>query len=156
MGSLPSIRAIGACVGLLAFLVAACSTVSMTPPAPTPADITGIATELTTRGLTLGHLVSGDAGCDDPNLIPTAIGFDASGLDQAEPVRLRLYIFRNREAFERLRATVDMCARSYVTDPEGFETVEQSPYVLAAQGPWPPQFKAAVAEALEAAAGNGA
>jgi hypothetical protein len=156
MGRPSSIRALAGFVGLLAVLVAACSTVSMTPPAPTPADITGIATELTTRGLTLGHLISGDAGCDDPALIPTAIGFDASGLDQTEPVRLRLYIFRNREAFERLRATVDMCARSYVTDPEDFESIEQSPYVLAAQGPWPPQFKAAIQEALEAAAGNGA
>ena len=156
MGHPTSIRALAAYVALVTCLVAACSTVSVTPPAPTPADITGIATELTTRGLTLGHLVSGDAGCEDPNLIPTAIGFDASGLDQAEPVRLRLYIFRNHEAFERLRASVDMCARSYVTDPEGFETVEQSPYVLAAQGPWPPQFKAAVEDAMEAAAGNGA
>jgi len=145
-----------AALALIALIVAACGSVTITPPAPTPADITGIATELTTRGLTLGHLVSGDAGCEDPDLIPTAIGFDASGLDQPEPVRLRLYIFRNREAFERLRATVDMCARSYVNDPDGFESVEQSPYVLAAQGPWPPQFKAAIEEALEAAAGNGA
>jgi hypothetical protein len=149
-------RTISAALALLALIVAACGSLTVTPPAPTPADITGIATELTTRGLTLGHLVSGDAGCDDPDLIPTAIGFDASGLDQVEPVRLRLYIFRNREAFERLRATVDMCARAYVTDPEGFESVEQSPYVLAAQGPWPPRFKAAIEEALEAAAGNGA
>jgi hypothetical protein len=146
---------ISVALGVLALIVAACGSLTVTPPAPTPADITGIASELTTRGLTLGHLVSGDAGCDDPGLIPTAIGFDASGLDQAEPVRLRLYIFRNREAFERLRAAVDMCARSYVTDPDGFESVEQSPYVLAAQGPWPPQFKAAVQDALEAAAGNG-
>jgi hypothetical protein len=151
----PSKRISGA-LALLALIVAACGSVTITPPAPTPADITGIATELTIRGLTLGHLVSGDAGCEDPDLIPTAIGFDASGLDQPEPVRLRLYIFRNREAFERLRATVDMCARSYVNDPDGFESVEQSPYVLAAQGPWPPQFKAAIEEALEAAAGNGA
>lgn len=149
-------RTVPVALAVLALIVAACGSVTVTPPAPTPADITGIATELTRRGLDLGHLVSGDAGCEDPNLIPTAIGFDASGLDQPEPVRLRLYIFRNREAFERLRATVDMCARSYVTDPEGFESVEQSPYVLAAQGPWPPQFKAAIEEALEAAAGNGA
>ena len=156
MGRLRNIRSLAAFVPVVSLAIAACGTVSVTPPAPTPADITGIATELTTRGLTLGHLVSGDAGCEDPDLIPTAIGFDASGLDQAEPVRLRLYIFRNRQAFERLRATVDMCARSYVTDPDGFEAVERSPYVLAAQGPWPPQFKAAVEEALEAAAGNGA
>ena len=143
-------------VVLVALLVvAACGGVAVTPPAPTPADMTGIATELTTRGLTLARLVSGDAGCDDPVLIPTAIGFDASGLDQAEPVRLRIYIFRNREAFERLRASVEQCARSYVTDPEAYEEVARSPYVLVAVGPWPPQFEAAVREALEVAAGNG-
>ena len=78
--------------------------------------------------------MSGDAGCDDPTLIPTAIGFDAAGLDQAEPVRIHLYIFRNRDSFERLRATVDACARSFVTDPETFETIEQSPFVVAGPG----------------------
>jgi hypothetical protein len=148
-------RSILVSVAAAAVIVAACGGVSVTPPAPTPADITGIASELTERGLTLDHLVSGDAGCEDLELIPTAIGFDASGLDQPEPVRLRLYIFRNRDAFERLRATVAMCARSYVTDPDGFESVEESPYVLAAQGPWPPRFEAAVREALEVAAGTG-
>jgi hypothetical protein len=135
--------------------MAGCGSVTVTPPAPTPADFTGIATELTKRGLVLDRLVSGDAGCEDPTLITTAIGFDAKGLDQPDPVRLRIYIFRNRDAFDRLRASVDMCARSYVTDPDGYETVERSPYVLAAQGPWGPEFKAAVQESLEAAAGTG-
>ena len=51
---------------------------------------------------------------------------------------IRLYVFRNRDSFERLRATVDDCARSFVTDPETYETIEQSPFVVAAQGPWAP------------------
>jgi hypothetical protein len=136
-------------------LVAACGAVTVTPPAPTPADFQGIATELTNRGLELGRLTAGDAGCDDPTMIQTAIGFDASGVDQPDPVRLRIYIFRNRVAFERLRASVDLCARSYVTDPETYETVEQSPYVVAGTGPWPPRFEAAIREALEVAAGTG-
>lgn len=148
------LRAAALSLAALAF-VAGCGSVTVTPPAPTPADFTGIATELTKRGLVLDRLVSGDAGCEDPTLIPTAIGFDAKGLDQAEPVRLRIYIFRNRDAFDRLRTSVDLCARSYVTDPETYETVERSPYVLAAQGPWGPQFKAIVQESLEAAAGTG-
>ena len=136
-------------------LVAACGSVAVTPPAPTPADFTGIATELTKRGLVLDKLVSGDAGCTDPTLIQTAIGFDAKGLDQVEPVRLRIYIFRDREAFDRLRSTVDMCARSYVTDPDTYEALEQSPYVLTGVGPWPPEFKAVLQQALEGAAGTG-
>lgn len=145
--------AIAAC--LLVLLLAGCGSVAVTPPAPTPADFTGIATELTKRGLVLDKLVSGDAGCTDPTLTQTAIGFDAKGLDQADPVRLRIYIFRNREAFDRLRSMVDTCARSYVTDPDTYEALEQSPYVLTGVGPWPPKFKAVLEEALKGAAGTG-
>ena len=125
------------------------------PPAPTPADFQGIATELSKRAIAIDRIVSGDAGCADPVLVPTAIGFDASGLDQAQPVRIYLYVFRNRPAFERLRATVDDCARTFVTDPDTFETAEQSPYVVAGQGPWAPDFEAALREGLEVAAGTG-
>jgi hypothetical protein len=140
---------------LLAVVVAGCGTISTSPPAATPADFQGIATELTKRSIVIDRIVSGDAGCDDPVLIPTAIGFDASGLDQTEPVRIYLYVFRNRASFERLRASVDDCARSFVTDAETFETAEQSPYVVAGQGPWAPEFEAAVRAALEVAAGTG-
>jgi hypothetical protein len=134
--------------------VAACG-ISTAPPEPTPADFQGIATELTKGRIAIDDIVSGDAGCTDPVLIPTAIGLDAKGLDQAEPVRIYLYIFRNRASFERLRSTIDACARSFVTDPQTFETVEQSPFVLAGQGPWAPEFEAAIRAALEAAAGTG-
>ena len=135
-------------------LITACG-ISTSEPAPTPADFGGIATELTKRGVVIEDIVSGDAGCQDPILVPTAIGFSAGGLDQAQPVRIHLYIFRNRESFERLRATVDGCAQAFVTDPETFETVEQSPFVVAAQGPWAPRFEAAMRAALEIAAGTG-
>ena len=138
-----------------ALLVAACGVVSTTPPAPTPADFQGIASEFGRRGLVVSHLVSGDAGCADPVLIPTAIGFDAHGLDQSGDVRIYIYIFRNREAFERLRASVDACAASFVTDPETYETVEQSPFVLAGQGPWGTEFETAVRDGLAIAAGTG-
>jgi hypothetical protein len=140
---------------LCAQVLLGCGVISTTPPAPTPADFQGIATELTVRRIRIEEIVAGDAGCEDRTLIPTAIGLTASGLDQAEPVRIYLYIFRNRASFERLRASIDGCARSFVTDPQTFETVEQSPYVLAGQGPWSPQFEAAVREALSAAAGTG-
>lgn len=144
-----------AALALMVATLAGCGTISTTAPAPTPADFQGIATELTQREIAIEGLVSGDAGCLDPVLIPTAIGFTAHGLDQVEPVRIYLYIFRNRDSFERLRATVDDCARSFVTDPETFETVEQSPFVVASQGPWAPDFEAALREALEVAAGTG-
>ncbi|MGK2849485.1 MAG: hypothetical protein ACSLFN_01025 [Candidatus Limnocylindrales bacterium] len=132
-----------------------CGRISTAPPDPTPADFQGIATELTVRRIAIDDLVSGDAGCDDKVLIPTAIGITAKGLDQVEPVRIYLYVFRNRTSFDRLRASIDDCARAFVTDPETFETVEQSPFVLAGQGPWAPEFEAAMRDALLVAAGTG-
>lgn len=140
---------------LVAVGLAGCGTISTSPPAPTPADFQGIATEVTKRTIAIDRIVAGDAGCSDPVLVPTAIGFDASGLDQEEPVRIYLYVFRNRAAFERLRSTIDDCARTFVTDPSTFETVEQSPYVLAGQGPWGTAFEAALRDGLQVAAGTG-
>jgi hypothetical protein len=140
---------------MVALVVSACGTISTSPPAPTPADFGGIASELTRLGVRVDDAVSGDAGCTDRELIPTAIALDAVGLDQTRPIRIYLYIFRNRASFEKLRANIDSCARSYVTDPETFESVEQSPYVLAGQGPWAPRFEAALRHGLEVAAGTG-
>ena len=142
-------------LGLIALLVSACGIVSTAAPSPTPADFPGIAIELGKRAIHVDQVVSGDAGCPDKVLAPTAIAFDASGLDQATPVRIYLYVFRNRSTFERLRASIDSCARSFVTDAETYESIEQSPFVLAGQGPWSPKFEAAVRAGLEVAAGTG-
>ena len=150
-------RSLGLSLGLalVMLLSAACDYVVTTPPAPTPADFGGIAIEFAKRGLHLDGIVSGDPGCDDSTLAPTAIAFDADGLDQETPVRIYLYVFRNRAAYERLRTTIDTCAQSYVTDPDSFESAEQSPFVMAGQGPWAPEFEAVLRAGLEAAAGTG-
>lgn len=140
---------------LVTAVVAACSTISRTSPAPTAADFPGIAGVFSQRGIRVDRIVSGDAGCDDIDIVRTAIGFDASGLDQASPVRIRVYIFRNRATFERLRATIDTCAAAFVTDPETFESIDQSPYVVAGQGPWGTAFRDAVRAAIGEAAGTG-
>lgn len=139
----------------MALLLGGCGVVSTTPPAATPADFPGITAEFAKRGMSVNHFVSGDAGCADPVLTPTAIAFDAKGLDQVDNLRIHIYIFRNREAFERLRASVDACAASFVTDPETYETIEQSPFVLAGQGPWGAEFETALRDGLAAAAGTG-
>ena len=99
--------------------------------------------------------MSGDAGCTNADLIPASISFMASGLDQPDPVKLYLYIFRNRAAFERHLDEVGPCAESFVTDPQTFEQVAESPYVVAGQGPWAPEFEAAVRSVLAEAAGTG-
>jgi hypothetical protein len=136
-------------------LLAACGTISTTPPPATPTDFPGLAGRLNAAGIKVANWVSGEAGCDDAELRKTAIRFEAHGLDQAAPVTLYLYVFRNRDAFERNRASIGPCAATYVTDPATFEEIEQSPYVLASQGPWATGFEAALRATLEAAAGTG-
>ncbi len=150
----PLVRAV---TGLLlsALVIAACGTVETTPAAPSPADFGGIISEFARRGVVATHVVSGDAGCTDPVLIPTAIAFDATGLDQATTVRIYLYIFNNRATFERLRPTIDACARSFVTNPETYQSIDQSPFVLAGQGPWGAGFEKALRDGLAVAAGSG-
>jgi hypothetical protein len=129
--------------------------VSTTRPPPTPADFPGMAGEFGGRGIRISDIVSGDPGCDDQDLGRTAIRFTARGQDQVDPVTLYVYIFRNRDAWERRRTDVAMCARSWVTDPDQYQSIEASPFVLAGQGPWAPRFAAELEAALIAAAGTG-
>jgi hypothetical protein len=139
----------------ICLLVAGCGAFTTSAPAATPAGFQGIASLLVQNGLKIDHIVSGDAGCDDLTLKRTAIALDASGLDQATPTRLYIYIFRDRAAFDRLRQTIDACARSYATNPDAFESVEAPPYVVAGPGPWGAGFKAAIRTIFSEAAGTG-
>ncbi len=148
-----SLRALAGVV--LGVVLAGCGLVSTSPPAATPTDFGGLASLLDPQGIVVTDVVSGDAGCTDPDLVPTAIAFDARGLDQATPVRIHLYVFRNKAAWERHRDAIPGCAASFVTDPQTFEQVEQSPYIVASQGPWGADFEAALRRALEQGAGTG-
>ncbi|MHB8459563.1 MAG: hypothetical protein ACYDAK_04595 [Candidatus Limnocylindrales bacterium] len=150
-----SIRAFGvARLVLVAALVAGCTTSSV-PPMPTPADFGGLSQVLQARGLTILNVVSGNAGCPNPDLARTAITFTASGLDQATAVQMYLYVFNDRAAFVRRSTDVGSCAQSYVTDPQAYESLAISPYVLSGQGPWAPSFKAQLQAGLTVAAGDG-
>ncbi len=142
-------------VVVLAALATGCTTITGTPPAPTPADFPGIAAALARHGVAIGNVVSGDPGCDDANLVPTAIRFEAAGLDQPAPTRAYIYIFRSRATFDRLLRDVARCAGAFVTDEEGEPRIAVSPYVLTGPGPWPPAFREAVEAGLKEAAGTG-
>lgn len=149
---------LGARLAFLALVVLAgggCGTISSTAPPATPTDFPGLVGRLNAAKIGVDDYVSGDAGCADPDLVPAAISFHARGLDQAAPVKLYLYVFRNRAAFGRHRDQVGPCAQSFVTDPSTYEEVQQSPYVVAGQGPWAPTFEAALRKVLESAAGTG-
>lgn len=140
---------------LLPLVLAACGTIAATEPPATPTDFPGLSGRLNAAKISINDYVSGDAGCTDPDLVPASISFHARGLDQAAPVKLYLYVFRNRDAFERHREQIGPCAEAWVTDPATYEQIEQSPYVLAGQGPWAPQFEATLRTVLEQAAGTG-
>jgi len=139
----------------LALVVASCGLVSTTPPPASPDDFAGITTRLASRGVRIEGVVSGDPGCDDLALARTAIRFDASGLDQAAPATFYLYVFRNRDAFERLRPEVEVCATAYVRTAGAPAPIEISPYVLVTPDPLAPNFAATLLEAITEAAGTG-
>jgi hypothetical protein len=145
-------------IALAAFSVLApygCSAFTPTSEPATPTDFAGIVAELQTLGIAVNRVVSGEAGCDDQRLARTAIGFDASGLDQATPLRVHLYAFKDRQVYDQLRPSVDACARSFVTNAADFGSVDAAPYVLAGNGPWPPAFKDALRTGLLRAAVGG-
>ncbi len=151
----PTLGIAAALALLLAVVLSGCAGLLESPPVPDPEPFPGISGHLGRFGVTVSNWTAGDAGCDDPTLSPTAIRFEAQGLDQATPLQLRIYIFRNREAWDRRLKDVDACAAAWADDPATFEIVELSPYVLAGQGPWPPGFKKAISDSLTEAAGNG-
>lgn len=119
---------------------------------PSPADFEGTVADLDRVHVAVGNVISGEAGCDDRTLAPTAISFDASGLDQPTPVRVHLYRFRDGATYDRLRPEVDQCARTFVTNPEDYVALDARPLVATSAGPWGAEFTAAVRSALERAA----
>ncbi len=139
---------------LLAFLLAGCQALASTPPPPTPADFAGIVSFLAAEGIAVENVTTGDAGCDDRQLVGPAISLRAGGLDQATPVALHLYLFRGAAAYEKLRSAVDDCAASYVTDASTYESIDAMPFVAAGQGPWGDAFREALRTALTKAAGG--
>lgn len=142
-------------MALATLLLGGCSALLEAAPTPTPQPFPGIAGELGRVGVNVISWTAGDAGCDDPTLSPTAMRFDAEGLDQRTPVHVRIYIFKNREAWERRSADVETCVAAWASDPATFELLEVSPYVVAGQGPWPTEFDKAMREGITAAAGTG-
>jgi hypothetical protein len=144
-----------ALAAVLLVVLAGCSAFTPQTPKPTATTFNGIVAELAREGIRVENVVAGDPGCDDQRLARTAISFDASGLDQPEPTRVHLYAFKNAAVYDELRPVVDLCARSYVTDPADYASVDATPYVFAGPGPWAPEFEDALRRALERAAVGG-
>jgi len=140
---------------LFVSVFAGCSALTVSPPPPAPESFPGVAGRLGQYGINVESWTSGDSGCADASLNPTAIRFTADGLDQPTPLTLRIYIFADRAAWDRRLADVDTCAGAWTSDPASFQIVQTSPYVVAGQGPWPPQFTDALRKAIDVSAGSG-
>ena len=147
----PRVVLVLACLG--AILASTCSGPIGATPRPTAADFEGLVREFTLAGIAVTDVVSGDPGCEDATLVGPAISFTAQGLDQSTPVRVRLYIFRNRDAYDRRRTDVDVCARQFVTDPATYEAVDAPPFVAVGQGPWGTRFRDAIRLGLQSGTG---
>lgn len=140
--------------GLVAGIPAGCGSSSGVPEAST-ADFEGTVAALELVHVTVADVVAGDPGCDDRTLASTAISFSARGLDQPQPVRVYLYRFRDDPTYDRLRPTIDQCARAYVTDPDAYAAIDAPPLVMTSPGPWAPDFAAAMRTALTRASRGG-
>ena len=123
-------------------------------PKATPTDFAGLTKRFSKFNLTVGTVVSGDAGCTDQGLAPMAISFTIAGLGEATPLPARLFRFRNDESYMKLRATVDTCAAEWVTDPASLLMIDASPYVLVMEGATDQAFIDALRTSLHEAAGN--
>ena len=146
---------IAAALMAVATVATACSAFTPQTPKPTAPTFAGIVSELARAGVGVENVVAGDPGCDDRRLARTAISFEASGVDQEMPTQVYLYAFKNASVYDELRPVVDLCARSYVTDPESYASVDATPYVFAGPGPWAPGFEDALRDALGRAAVGG-
>ena len=133
-GSMSLPRSLG--LGLVVLLVAGCSYVETTPPPPTPADF---------RGSPASSSSAASSSTASSRATPAATTRSSARPPSRSTRRGSTRRPRsgstctssgNRATFERLRATIDACARTYVTDPQTYESVEQSPFVMAGQGPW--------------------
>jgi hypothetical protein len=146
-----------ALVASLALLLAGCGSgldAIHGSPKATPTDFAGLTKRFSKFNLTVGTVVSGDAGCTDQGLAPMAISFTVAGLGEATPLPARLYRFRNDASYTKLRATVDACAAEWVTDPAGLLMIDASPYVLVMEGATDQAFIDALRTSLYQAAGN--
>ena len=123
-------------------------------PSATPTDFAGLVRTFADRNLAVSGVVSGDPGCDDQHLAPMAISFHISGGAESLPLIARAYRFRNDEAYQRLRESVDACAAQWVASPNALLVVDASPYVLFVDGVTDEEFKVLVRAALTEAAGK--
>ena len=148
-----SLRALAGVV--LGVVLAGCGLVSTSPPAATPTDFGGLASLLDPQGIVVTDVVSGDAGCTDPDLVP-----DGDRIRRARPrpgdARPDPSLRVPQQGGMGAPSGCDPGLRGVVRDrPQTFEQVEQSPYIVASQGPWGADFEAALRRALEQGAGTG-
>ena len=149
--SAPAALALG-----LALLVGACAG---PPVSNTPAPATSIFQELEILGGSTLTLVSGDPGCNQPDMIPYAIHAQVRvPAGASQPTDVYLFTWADHDAWNRGAVAFDSCRAEYAASrPAAGRTVDEldvSPYRAFGAG-WTATLRSALQQAMAEAAGNG-
>ena len=120
-----------------ALLVTGCGSIldqARGEPVATPTNFNGLVEHLAAKDFSVANVVSGDPGCSDHALVPMAIAFALSGGGLDKPIQARVYRFKSDESFQKLRASVDICAAEWISDRSTLLMIDASPYVLVTEG----------------------
>ena len=149
-------RSLGLALLTAAVLLGACSG----PPIPaTPQPATGVFTELAILGGSTPNLVSGDPGCNQPDMIPYAIHAQVRVPANASQLTdVYLFTWADHGSWSRGAVAFDSCRAEYAASRSAagrtVDELDVSPYRAFGAG-WSPALKSALQQAMTEAAGNG-
>ena len=130
------------------------------PPIPaTPQPATGVFTELAILGGSTPNLVAGDPGCNQPDMIPSAIHAQVRVPATASQLTdVYLFTWADHDAWSRGAVAFDSCRAEYAASQSAaggtVDELDVSPYRAFGAG-WSSALKSALQQAMTKAAGNG-
>ena len=139
-----------------AALVAACAG---PPVAASPQPVTGVFQQLFVHGGATLNLVSGDPGCDNPDMVPFAIHarvrVPATATTTAD---VYLFTYADHAAYDRQADAFEACKTGYAASAAAagrpVDELDVSPYRAFGPG-WTPEVRAALLQSMSEAAGSG-
>lgn len=121
-------------------------------------DLSGLVQEMVKRGIAVLSATSGEAGCDDPDLVANAVHFRVLPPGEARPRDVFLFTFGNHAAWAAGGPAVTACRTAWsarvATGEEGVWELDVSPFRLFGAG-WSPTLRELLRQAVTVAAGNG-
>ena len=127
----------------------------VTVPTPSPQDMTGVVSALVLRGVTIGQVTAGDAGCPGSSLHSNAARIDLSLGPGARDHSVYLFRWRRPADFDAAAGPfADCVARHAAQAPTPVaDVIEVRPWRAYGAG-WTRELNALLQEALRAAGGT--